>query len=123
MSDDRERNIPSGEPSLADTIDTAARRIMTGLGIGGGAIALGIYAAQPELPRYEVDVMGSTVLRTDIRRGGVLACEGQRCYVLIRRGPQRGERPSAALPARPAQPQQALPAPALEAAPADTNAQ
>ena len=124
MSDDRDRSFRSGEPSLADTIDTAARRIMTGLVIGGGVIALGIYAARPELPRYEVDVMGSTVLRTDVRRGGVLACEGQRCYVLIRRGAQRGDRSAPkALPAPAAQPQQALPAPAREPASTDTNAQ
>lgn len=124
MSDDPESKYRPSDTSLADTIDMAARRIMTGLVIGGGAIALGIYAAQPELPRYEVDVMGSTVLRTDVRRGGVLACQGQRCYVLIRRGPQRGDDDNApkTLPVRPAQPQQALPAPA-EPAPANANAQ
>lgn len=113
----RDHRKDEAEPSLAETIDTAARRIMTGLVIGGAAIALGIYAAQPELPRYEVDVMGSTVIRTNIRTGGVLACEGERCYVLIQRGSQRGNSPvPKAMPA-PQPPQQALPAPAREPAP------
>jgi hypothetical protein len=104
------------ESPLADSIDLAARRIMAALVIAGGAIALAIYS-RPEPPRYEVDVMGSTVLRTDTRRGGVLACEGQRCYVLIRRGPQRGEAPPEEAP----QPQKALPA--AQPTPADTNVQ
>ena len=106
MDERSARDEPRRAPSLGETIDTAARRIMTGLVIGGAAIGLGIYASRPELPRYEVDVMGTTVLRTDTQRGGVFACEGQRCYVLIHRGPQRGnsEAPKA-LPAQPAQPQ------------------
>ena len=109
------------QATLADTIDLAARRIMTGLVIAGGLIGLAIYS-RPGPPRYEVDVMGSTVLRTNTRTGGVLACEGRRCYVLIRRGAQHGDPPpEKAVSAEPPPPQQALPAP--EPAPAPANAQ
>ena len=101
----------AGETPLAEIVDAAARRIMTGLMVAGGVIALALYS-RPGPPRYEVDVSGSTVIRTDIRSGTVLACEGQRCYTVVRRGQslEDGPEEKAALPA-PAPEPKALPAP------------
>ena len=119
--DNRDRREErSAEPSLAETIEGAGRRISMGLVIGGAAIALALYSrAGP--PRYAVDVAGSTVIRTDVRSGTVLACEGQRCYVVVRRGQSLEDEPlPKALPAPQPQPQQkALPAPPPTAEPAD----
>ena len=112
MDERFERREREPEPRLADIIDGAAKRISTGLLLGGAAIALAIYS-RPGPPRYEVDVMGSTVIRTNTRTGGVYACEGRRCYVLIQRGSRRGNSPVPEVaPAQPAQQQKALPSPA-----------
>ena len=119
ISDRRTDDEPApGETPLADIVDAAARRIMTGLMIAGGVIALAVYS-RPGPPRYEVDVSGSTVIRTDIRSGTVLACEGQRCYTVVRRGQslEDGPEEKAALPAPAAPEPKALPAPAPAAQP------
>ena len=113
--DEPSRPTLRDEPdSLPETIDSAARKIMTGLVIGGAIVSLAIYS-RPEPPQYEVDVIGSTVLRTDMRSGTVLACEGQRCYIVVRRGQDLEDGPlpkAVAAPAPPAAP--ALPAPAAD---------
>jgi len=109
--------------ALADAIDLAARRIMTGLVVAGAVIGLAVYS-RPGPPRYEVDVAGSTVIRTNVRSGTVLACEGQRCYVVVERGQDLEDGPVAAEKALPApRPEQPKTLPAADAAPAAANAQ
>ena len=101
--------------STAEMIDSAARKIMTGLVLGGAIVALAIYS-RPEPPQFEVDVVGSTVLRTDMRSGTVLACEGQRCYTVVRRGQRLEDGPAQkAVSAPPGQGAPALPSPVAEA--------
>jgi len=117
--------------TLADTIDLAARRIMTGLMVGGAAIGLGIYS-RPGPPRFEALETETGIVRVDSRSGTILHCVENGCYTVVRRGQSlldREERQKArakafgddsapagrALPAP--QPQTALPAPAEEAAP------
>ena len=119
MRDPAERDERQPEPPLSEMVDAAVRRIVTGIVIAGAAIALGLYSSRPAPPRYEVDVSGSTVLRTDVRSGTVIACESQRCYTVVRRG-QRLEKGPAARPLpAPPPPPRALPAPAVaEPAPA-----
>ena len=101
--------------SLPETIDSAARKIMTGLVIGGAIVSLAIYS-RPEPPQYEVDVIGSTVLRTDMRSGTVHACEGQSCYTVVRRGQdlEDGPLPKAVPAPGPPAAAPALPSPATE---------
>ena len=120
MDERADQTTRSAASPLAETIDTSIRRLVTGFVIGSAAIALAIYAARPASPRFEVDVVGSTVIRTDIRSGTVLACEGQRCYTVVRRGQRLADGPATkALPAP--EPQRALPAPTAQ--PSTVNAQ
>lgn len=115
MNDPADREDRDRPISIAETIDAAARRIMTGLVLGGAVIALAIYS-RPGPPRYQVQTTDSGIVRIDTRSGTVLACEGQRCHTIVRRGQRLERRPDAkALPAP--QPQQALPRPATEPAP------
>jgi hypothetical protein len=101
LDDPAEPRVSDHVPPLAELIDGAARKIMTGITIAGALVALAIYS-RPETPQFETDVIGTTVLRTDLRSGRVLACEGQRCYVVVERGQRLHEGPL----------QKALPAPA-----------
>ena len=139
MEERRRREEAAPEPTLAETIDGAARRVMTGLVIGGAAIALAVYA-RPGPPRYQALETETGIVRVDTKSGTILHCVANGCYTVVRRGQSlldREERQQArekafgddAAPAQRAlpapQPRQALPAPAAEpaSAPAPGNAQ
>ena len=134
MEQRRGREEAGREPTLAETIDGAARRVMTGLVIGGAAIALAVYA-RPGPPRYQALETDSGIVRVDTKSGTILHCVANGCYTVVRSGQSlldRDERQKArekafgggeaapgqrALPAPQPQPQQkALPAPAAEPA-------
>ena len=120
MDDSAERDGRRPEPPFSEVVDSAVRRIVTGMVIAGAAIALALYS-RPGPPRYQAFAAEGAIVRVDMRRGTVIACEGRRCYTVVRRG-QRLERdplPKAALPAPPAAPAaKALPAPKAAPAPA-----
>lgn len=108
-----------GEPSLAELVDNVLRKLVTAIVIAGAIIALAIYA-RPAPPRYQAAVGDGKIVRIDTRNGTVIACEGDRCATVLRRG-QHLERhlstpAPAALPA-PAAPAPALPAPTPAPAP------
>ncbi|HWT13202.1 MAG TPA: hypothetical protein VN231_10655 [Allosphingosinicella sp.] len=108
MNDPPRKEESRPEPPLSEVIDSAVRRIVTGGVIGAAAIALAIYS-RPAPPRFQAFAAEGAIVRVDMRSGTVLACEGQRCYTVVRRG-QRLERK--ALPAEPPAPvTKALPAP------------
>ena len=110
MSDIERRAGRDQESGLADVIDLAARRIMTGLIIAGGAIGLGLYA-QPGPPRYQVVATETGIARVNTRSGYVITCTGERCYRTLRPGQDFERTPKA--PQATQQPaQQQLPAPA-----------
>jgi len=105
---------PPEDLSFAEVVENAARKLVTAIVISGGLVALAIYF-QPSPPRYQATAADGRIVRVDTRTGTVIACEGARCYRVLRRGQELDERPAAtALPrpvAREAQPAQA-PAPA-----------
>jgi hypothetical protein len=112
------------EPSNRELIDGAVRKIVTALVIAGGVIALGIYS-RPGPPRYQAFAAEGQIVRIDMRSGTVIACEGNQCMTVVRRGqrlrrslpgaaPKQETHPAPVLPA-PAQPQKALPAPTPKA--------
>ncbi len=118
-------------------MDSAVRRIVTGIAIAGAAIALALYA-RPGPPRYQALETETGIIRVDTRSGTILHCVANGCYTVVRRGQRlldQEERQKArakafggdAAPAQKAlptpQPQKALPAPAAEPAPAPANAQ
>jgi hypothetical protein len=133
MSDERRRRAePPPEPPLADTIELAARRIMTGVMIAGAAIGLGLYS-RPGPPRFQALETETGIVRVDTRSGTILHCVENGCYTVVRRGQSLledderqkarlkafGDEAAPAQKALPApQPQRALPAPAAQPSPA-----
>ena len=132
MEDRDARDVGGREPPLAETIELAARRIMTGLMIAGAAIGLGLYS-RPGPPRFQALETDTGIVRVDTRSGTILHCVANGCYTVVRRGQSLlddderkaartrafGDEPAPAERALPApQPQRALPAPAAEPAPA-----
>lgn len=73
------------ELTLGESIDGAARRISTGLLLGGAAIALAIYA-RPGPPRYQVVPTDTGIVRVDMQSGTTLHCVANGCYTVVRRG-------------------------------------
>jgi hypothetical protein len=76
------------EPSNRELIDGAVRKIVTALVIAGGVIALGIYS-RPGPPRYQAFAAEGQIVRIDMRSGTVIACEGNQCMTVVRRGRKR----------------------------------
>ena len=130
MTDDdrRYRSVYRDEPPvrdslLADTIDVAVRRIVTGLVIAGALVGAGIYLSESAEPaRYQVTTTNDgRVIRLNTDSGSLVACEGNDCWLLQRGssglrerdGADAAPRQEAATPA-PAR----LPAPQPEATPA-----
>lgn len=114
MTDDRFDSSASAsrQVMLGEAIDSAVRKITTGIVIAGGLIGLGIYA-HPE-PRFDAFAVGDRIVRVDGRTGTIIACEGTRtCELVLRKG-QRLDRVkrTSALPAPPP----ATPLPASPAA-------
>jgi hypothetical protein len=90
---------------MAEVIDLAGRRIMTGLIVAGGVIGIGLYA-QPGPARYQIVSTGTGIARLNTKSGYVTTCEGGHCYRTLRPGSQDIERrPKAAqVPAPTARP-------------------
>lgn len=116
MSDPGERDRPDRPASLTDIVEAASRKLVTGFVIAGAFIALAVYS-RPGPPRYQAFATDDgSIVRVDSRRGTVIACQGQRCYTVVRRGQRLEKGPAAeALPAPPPRP--ALPAPPAAPAP------
>lgn len=114
-----EREGPPEEIALADIVENAARKLVTAIVIAGGLIALALYF-QPSPPRYQVGAgADGRIVRVDTRSGTVIACDGERCYRVLRRGQELDEAPARkALPAPAPAAREAQPAPA----PPPTNA-
>lgn len=73
-----------------DAVDQATRRISTALVIAAGILSVAIYA-RPAPPRFEAIAADGRLYRVDTRTGTVLACDGNRCSTVVKRG-QRLER-------------------------------
>ncbi len=93
MPDPIERRPSAPEPSLAETVDGAVRRIATSIAIAGIAVALAIYA-RPGPPRFEAFATEQGIVRVDTRKGTVIGCEGGRCMVLLRSGQDLAPNPN-----------------------------
>lgn len=100
MSDDRGMRGPTG-PTSAEQIDGVVRKLVTAIVIAGAIIGLAIYS-QDGPPRYQVAADGERVYRINTDSGTVIACEGDKCAIVL----QRGQELLDALPVK------ALPAPA-----------
>lgn len=110
MSDYRRGDERERESTLAEVIDLASRRILTGLVIAGGAIGIGLYA-QPGPAKYQIVATDTGIARLNTRNGYVTTCEGGRCTRTLRPGSVDIERQSKAREAPAPAPRPALPAP------------
>lgn len=121
MSDTRpRREAPREAPALSELVEVAVRRIITSIVLAGGLIALAVYS-QGDPPLYQVTAADGRIIRVNSESGTVIACEGERCAIVLERGQDLDEKlPERAPPGQAAQPAPALPAPAPgnEAAPA-----
>ncbi|MBX3561640.1 MAG: hypothetical protein KF780_07465 [Sphingomonas sp.] len=115
---------PARDSLLADTIDVAVRRIVTGMVLAGALIGAGIYLSGGGEPaRYQVATTNDgRVIRLNTDSGSLVACEANDCWLLQRgssglrqRDDEEGTPRQEAAPA-PAPGQ--LPAPQPDAAPA-----
>jgi len=98
------------ETSLAEVIDLASRRILTGLVVAGGAIGIGLYA-QPGPAKYQIVATDTGIARLNTRNGYVTTCEGGRCTRTLRPGSVDIERQSKTRETPAPAPRPALPAP------------
>lgn len=117
MTDDP-RYRSSREPldrseSVADMVDVAVRRIVTGLVLAGALVGLGAYMADgAEAPRYQVTTASDgRIVRVNTDSGSLVVCQDNRCWLMQRGSNDLDDEP----PARIAPPQPearpALPAP------------
>ena len=124
MTVDRPGNL---ESSVGDLIESAVRKIVTGIVIAGGLIAIGLYS-QAGPARYQIIAADGASTGSTRRAGPVIGCQGDRCAIVLRHGqdledsieppaaPRQVPPPAQSAPA--AAPAPALPAPAASAPPA-----
>lgn len=84
MSDDRSMRGSAGSWPT-DQIDGVVRKLVTAIVLAGAIIGLAIYS-QDGPPRYQVAADGERVYRINTDSGTVIACEGDKCAVVLERG-------------------------------------
>lgn len=110
---DRLRDLDEREAraTVADLIDSALRKIVTGIIVAGAIVGFAIWS-RPS-PHYQVAVGDGKIVRINTQSGTVIACQGETCAIVLEHGQDLADHlPPPATPA----PAPALPAPA--AAPA-----
>jgi hypothetical protein len=114
---------PKRDSLLADTIDVAVRRIVTGMVLAGALIGAGIYLSGGAEPaRYQVTATSDgRIVRLNTDSGSLVVCEGNDCTIIqrgsagLRRSRDRSEE-TTRQEAAPTPPPAQLPAPQPEAA-------
>jgi len=112
--------------TLADLVADSVRKLVTAIVVAGALIGAGVYLSgdEVEAPKYQVTTTpDGRILRVNTESGTVIACEGDRCGIVVQRGQDLDDSPPARVApnqeARPALPAPAAtPAPVNEAAPA-----
>lgn len=104
-----------GGAGEAGMLDMLSRRIGGAIVLAGALIGFGMYAGgdEVEAPRYQVYAADGEVFRVNTESGTVIACNGQRCMIVLERGQDLAEDQGNTLFRVPAGPAPvALPAPA-----------
>ena len=136
----RRTREPEPEPTLGELIEGSVRKLVTGLVIAGGLIALGTWSGGrgggSAAPGYQITTSddGRTVYRVNTDSGSIVACRDNHCWLMQRGSHDLDDGPPAenvaAPPAAqvapqpapaqvaPAQPAPQLPAPQNTQAPA-----
>jgi hypothetical protein len=122
------------EPTLGELIESSVRKIVTGIVIAGGLIALGVWSGGRGDPSVDYQIATTPdghVYRLSSESGRIIACDstGRHCWEMLDRGqhlddgPPAAETPkqnSAAAPAAPPPAVTAQPAPPQLPAPQNT---
>jgi hypothetical protein len=83
------RSEPEPEPTLGELIDNTVRRLVTGIVIAGGLIALGTWGAgrgdggDPSVDYQIATTPDGTLYRVDSENGRILACRNNHCWRLL----------------------------------------
>jgi hypothetical protein len=112
MNEQDPRSAGEIEPSAADLVESAVRKLVTAVVIAGGLIALAVYW-QPASPHYQAVAADGRIYRINTRDGTIIGCQGDRCAIVL----QHGHRLEDNLEP-PAVPKQLAPPPAPAPAPA-----
>ena len=113
MSDYDRRPARDSESSVGDLIESAVRKIVTGIVIAGGLIGIGLYS-QAGPARYQVIAADGRIYRLNTKSGTVIGCQGDRCAIVLRHGQDLEDSIEPPAPPR----QVAPPAPSAAPAPA-----
>ena len=114
------RGEPKGEATVAELISDSVRKLVTAIVVAGALIGAGVYLSgdEVEAPKYQVTTTpDGRILRLNTESGTVIACEGERCGIVVERGQDLDDSPpERVVPKQEARP--ALPAPGAAPAPA-----
>lgn len=84
----RRDRLREPEPTLADHIDAAIRKVVTGVVIAGGLIALALFSrggTRVEAPEYQITAAADgRVYRVNTESGTVVTCQGTNCQIILR---------------------------------------
>jgi hypothetical protein len=106
------------EPSVADLVESAVRKLVTAIVVAGGLIAIGLYW-QPAPPRYEAVAADGRIYRINTHNGTIIGCQGERCAIVLQHGHELEDNLEPPAAPRQLPPPQAAPAPAApQSAPA-----
>ncbi|MGE3395751.1 MAG: hypothetical protein AB7H79_02465 [Sphingomonas sp.] len=111
----RERRERKEEVTLADLINDSVRKVVTAIVAAGALIGAGVYLSgdEVEAPKYQVTTTSDgRVIRVNTQSGTVIACEGERCGIVVRRGQDLDDSPPARIATPNSDARPALPAPA-----------
>jgi len=100
-------------PPLADLVDGAMRKLVSAIVIAGGLIGLGLWSrSTPAPPHYQIIAAEGRIYRINMESGTVIACEGNRCAIMLQRDQHLEHDLPPPAASRPLAPPQAAPAPA-----------
>jgi hypothetical protein len=85
MNEQEFRSAGESEPSVADLVESAVRKLVTAIVVAGGLIAIGLYW-QPAPPHYEAVAADGRVYRINTHNGTIIGCQGERCAIVLQHG-------------------------------------
>ena len=118
-----ERTEPKHEATVADLINDSVRKVVTAIVVAGALIGAGVYLGGDEIeaPKYQVTTTpDGRIIRVNTESGTVIACEGERCGIVVERGQDLDDAPPARVAPPGGEARPALPAPSAAPTPAQS---
>ena len=111
------------EATVADLINDSVRKVVTAIVVAGALIGAGVYLGgdEVEAPKYQVTTTpDGRIIRVNTESGTVIACEGERCGIVVERGQDLDDAPPARVAPPGGEARPALPAPSATPTPAQS---